>query len=440
MKPMSEHLPEGWSSKRIDDLGQLYSGATPSTHIDSYWGDEIVWVTPNDLSRLRARYIAESERRITALGLKNCSAHLLPKGSLIISSRAPIGYLAIAETDFCTNQGCKSLVFAPEQDPDFHYYNLSFRVGAIREKGEGTTFAEISKTALAAIEVPVPDDKTEQTAIADILVTVDRAIAQTEALIAKQRRIKAGLLHDLLTRGIDEHGQLRDPATHRFKQSAVGLVPEEWEVAPLEAKKRSDRPCIKTGPFGSSLKGKDWVETGVPVVTIGALGEGEFVRSELLFISESKAHSLAAYTVAPGDLLFSRVADVGRSAAVSEKEADWMMSSNLMRISLDQSKVVPTFAYLSLVHQRTRNQIRQAVNAGGRDVANTPILTSLQFGWPPYQEQIRIVRISVAQSALITHAQTYLGKLNRLKTGLMQDLLSGRVSVAGMADSEGRID
>ena len=189
-----------------------------------------------------------------------------------------------------------------------------------------------------------PPPLPEQRKIARILSTVDDLIERTEALIAKYRAIKQGLMHDLLTRGVDASGRLRPPreeAPGLYRESAVGWVPREWEVAPLRTYRDPDKPHIKTGPFGSSLKTEHWVTEGVPVITIGSLGEGEFIDAELLFITESKAATLGQYTVAHGDLVFSRVADVGRSALVGEREDGWIMSSNLMRISLDTTKIVP---------------------------------------------------------------------------------------------------
>jgi type I restriction enzyme S subunit len=277
----------------------------------------------------------------------------------------------------------------------------------------------------------------EQRRIAEVLDTADATIQQTEALIAKLKQMKAGLLHDLLTRGLDEQGQLRDPVEQpeQFKDTLLGRLPKNWDVHTFQAMKPLGRPYIKTGPFGSTLKGEHWTEEGIPVITIGALGEGEFIKSELLFISEAKARSLAAYAVEPGDLVFSRVADVGRSVVVGEAEANWIMSSNLMRISLDQSLVVPSFAHLILVYsESTRQQVRRSVNAGGREIANTAILNSLQFAWPSRDEQERIVKVVAAHNARIHAEEAYRDKLKLLKKGLMDDLLTGRVRVNALEE------
>lgn len=135
------------------------------------------------------------------------------------------------------------------------------------------------------------------------------------------------------------------------------------------------------------------------------------------------------YRVEAGDLLFSRVADVGRAIVVTENEAGWLMSSNLMRISLDLKKTVPAFVHLMLLHHRTADQTRQSVNSSGRDVANTAMLCALQFAWPSFEEQTQISNAVATQQKAAENLDLHLAKLRRLKSGLMQDLLTGEVPV-----------
>jgi type I restriction enzyme S subunit len=320
-------------------------------------------------------------------------------------------------------------------DARFVYHvtqSLSLRQKAAMQMTGSAGQQRVPSDFFERLQLPLPP-LSEQRQIARILSTVDDLIERTEALIAKYRAIKQGLLHDLLTRGVDGSGWLRPPreeAPALYKESPLGWVPREWEVAPLRVYRDSDNPHIKTGPFGSSLKTEHWVTEGVPIITIGSLGEGKFIDSELLFITEAKAATLSQYTVANGDLVFSRVADVGRSALVGEREAGWIMSSNLMRISLDTTRIVPKHLYLNLVFNPwTRQQIRQSVNAGGREVANTAILERLLFAWPSLGEQSAVATIFGSHEATVRAEQKRLDKLQHIKAGLMQDLLTGRVRV-----------
>lgn len=291
------------------------------------------------------------------------------------------------------------------------------------------SYQSIAKTPIRLAPLP------QQQRIAEILSTVDAAIEQTEALIAKTQQIKAGLMHDLLTRGVTAEGQIRPPrdeAPQLYKESPLGWIPKEWKTGHLGDRRAPNQPPIKTGPFGSSLKLEHWVEQGVPVITIGALGEGQFILYQLLHVSEQTAERLREYRLNDGDVVFSRVADVGRSAVITRAERGWVMSSNLMRITLDAARVVPAFLQAQLAHDsRVRGQIRSTVNAGGRDVANGRILSRLWFCWPKREEQERIVARFEALDGERRCTLKELEKLRQQKIGLMQDLLTGRVFVNG---------
>lgn len=281
---------------------------------------------------------------------------------------------------------------------------------------------------LSYVLPPLP----EQRRIAEILDTLDRTIENTQRIIEKLQATRQGLLHDLLTRGLDEHGQLRDPERNPelFKETELGKLPRVWEIAPMGTKALAGIPHVKTGPFGSALKGEHWTEDGIPVITIGSLGEGELVETELLYVSPETAQRLEAYRVTPGQLVFSRVADVGRSVVIDNHATGWLMSSNLMRLALDPASVNPHFFHAQLVHSETvRSQVRQAVNGGGREVANTGILNALNFTWPSLNEQNRIVAFLQAHQVRTATEQARLAKFQALKRGLMDDLLTGRVRV-----------
>jgi type I restriction enzyme S subunit len=165
-----------WKRCTLSDLGEIVGGATPSTKDESYYGGDIPWITPKDLSTFQGRYINRGERNITAKGLKNSSVRLIPPRSILFTSRAPIGYVAIAENEVCTNQGFKSIV--PNKDTDylFLYYLLVCNRDRIENMGSGTTFKEVSGSVMKQIEVDVPADKAEQQAISQILGVLDDKI------------------------------------------------------------------------------------------------------------------------------------------------------------------------------------------------------------------------------------------------------------------------
>lgn len=147
-----------WVKKKISDIGQVIGGATPSTKKKDFWDGDVPWITPKDLSGYCFRYIEKGERNITKDGYDSCSTQMMPKNTILFSSRAPIGYVAIAKNELCTNQGFKSVI--PNNDTDylFLYYLLKYQAKNIEKTvgGGGSTFSEVSTSAMKNVEVMVP--------------------------------------------------------------------------------------------------------------------------------------------------------------------------------------------------------------------------------------------------------------------------------------------
>lgn len=172
-----------WIKCRISDIGTVVGGATPSTKKpENYENGTIAWITPKDLSTFSGRYIQCGERNITEIGLKSCSTQLLPKNTVLFSSRAPIGYIAIAANEVCTNQGFKSVIPNEATDPLFLFYLLKYNKDKIEAMGSGTTFKEVSGNTMKNIIVRVPSDKEVQKNIASILGTLDDKIEENERI------------------------------------------------------------------------------------------------------------------------------------------------------------------------------------------------------------------------------------------------------------------
>ena len=166
-----------WKECTISDLGTVIGGATPSTKkSENYSGGTIAWITPKDLSDSSGRFIRRGERNITEIGLQSCSAQMMPKHTVLFSSRAPIGYVAIAENELCTNQGFKSVVPNDNTDYLFLYYLLCYHKDNIENMGSGTTFKEVSGKTMRNIPVRVPVSIDDQKKIGMILDTLDRKI------------------------------------------------------------------------------------------------------------------------------------------------------------------------------------------------------------------------------------------------------------------------
>lgn len=307
----------------------------------------------------------------------------------------------------------------------------------------GSTRYGLSNGAIANTRISFPA-LPQQQKIAAILTSIDTAIEKTEALIGKYQHIKAGLMHDLFTRGVLPNGTLRPPYTEApelYQQTPIGWIPRDWEISGLAAKARAGTSWIRTGPFGSSLKGEHWQPYGHPVITIGALGVGDFLEDELLFVNGKDAARLRDFQLKAGDVVFSRVADVGRSVVIRAAQAGWIMSSNLMRIALDESVARSDYLQMQLAGDaRLKSQIRARVNSGGRDVANTDVLSKLRFVWPDIAEQDRTIALSNQAAQRLNIESQKVAKLQRQKLGLMQDLLTGKVQVKVKSKSGESVD
>lgn len=171
-----------WIECTLDKLGEIVGGATPSTKCEDYYGGSIPWITPKDLSSFKGRYITSGERNITEKGLVSCSAQMMPKDAVLFTSRAPIGYVAIASQSVCTNQGFKSIVVNEKADPLFVYYLLKYNKDAIEAMGSGTTFKEVSGKTMRAVKVRIPLDVSYQKRIAAVLDSLDTKIENNERI------------------------------------------------------------------------------------------------------------------------------------------------------------------------------------------------------------------------------------------------------------------
>ena len=187
-----------WNIKKLGSICEIVNGGTPSTSVPEYWHGKILWCTPTDITSCKAKYICDTESKITENGLKSSSATILPKGALLLCSRATIGEVRIAGKAICTNQGFKSLVVHENISNEWLYYIVHNLKPKMLEKAIGSTFLEISKKDLSELDIIVPEFS-EQCAIAQVLSDMDSEIEQLEKKLAKYQQIKQGMMQELLT-------------------------------------------------------------------------------------------------------------------------------------------------------------------------------------------------------------------------------------------------
>ena len=155
---LKRDIPISWETKLIDDVAEIYNGATPSTINELNYEGDIVWITPKDLSDQKQKFVYKGERNISQVGYDSCSTHLLPSNTILMSSRAPIGLLAIAKTELCTNQGFKSFVPKSGNTAIYLYYYLQHHIRQVEQLGTGTTFKEVSREDILKFPILKPSD------------------------------------------------------------------------------------------------------------------------------------------------------------------------------------------------------------------------------------------------------------------------------------------
>ena len=190
--------PTGWKEAVLGDVCKVVSGSTPKTNVSKYWGGEIPWLTPNDLSKNRSKFVLGGERFITQDGFDSCSTQMVPEGAVLFTSRAPIGYVAIAGVSMCTNQGFKSAIPGDEISSEFLYWQLQNLTDDIRSRASGTTFLEISGRGFAATKIVLPS-LSEQERIVEILEEqfsrLDASLAIADVIEKKAAALRRSLLH-----------------------------------------------------------------------------------------------------------------------------------------------------------------------------------------------------------------------------------------------------
>ncbi|EGO5163563.1 restriction endonuclease subunit S, partial [Enterococcus faecalis] len=244
--------------KKIEDLGKVISGGTPSTKNERYWGGDIAWITPKDLSKHNSMFIFKGERGITEEGLKNSSAYTVPTGTVLFSSRAPIGYVAIAGKNLTTNQGFKNIVVNDENDNLFIYYLLKNNIKFIESHANGSTFKEISAKVFKNLEFDVPNLDTQRK-ISKILSTLDSKIELNNQIISNLEELASTLFKRWFVdfEFPDENGNPYKSSGGKMVDSELGEIPEGWKVTTINN--------VYDIKYGKQMPISELHDTGYPV-------------------------------------------------------------------------------------------------------------------------------------------------------------------------------
>ncbi|MEE2794061.1 MAG: restriction endonuclease subunit S [Pseudomonadota bacterium] len=432
-----------WVESPLGQIADLAIGGTPARHETRFWaidGDEgLPWVSIADL---RAGRVFETSETITRAGAMNSNVKEVPSGTILMSFKLTIGEVAIAERNLYTNE---AIVAVSPKSPDidkrflFHTLPTAAKASVAETAIKGAT---LNKKKLATIPIRHHPNVNAQAKVASVLDAIDSQIEATEALIAKQERLRAGLMRDLFTRGVDENDELRparDEAPQLYHETELGWLPKGWA-----AKSVSDCvDSISDGPFGSNLKSEHYVtEPGVRVIRLQNIQTGFFDATDQAFVSDDHARYLARFEVRPNDVLIASLGDdrfeAGRACLYPDGLGPAINKADCFRARAAQDVVSPYFLMCALNSEHARKGKLRLVQGVTRQRINTGNYRALVLPIPDPRsnEQSQIVRLLQKAEVAQNEALDALLELRRLKSGLMQDLLTGMVSVEPLLEKE----
>jgi len=436
---MSENvkLPDGWKRVRLGEvIERIGDGGTPPRSDKTNFDGDIPWVVIEDIKKR----IYDTKEKLTKKGLKYSNAKIWRKGSIILSFGATIGVVGIAEVDLATKQGIAGMELKNDEVFNlFLYFVLTTKKNELLRLANQTTILEVRPNVfvnkLSFLLPPLP----EQRKIAEILETIDNAIEKTDAIIEKYKRIKQGLMQDLLTKGVVNEGEgeserwrLRDENIDKFKDSPLGRIPEEWEVV------RLGDMVVKSlgGDWGKENKeNNQYIEAFVLRGTdLPKAQGGDFSNVQVRYLKEN---SFKNRKLIKGDILIelsggSDDQPVGRIYIHLYDHVERVCFSNFVRkLVVDQNRVIPKYFYWYwlYLYNLGRTAIYERRTTGIRNFKYKDFLDNEKIPLPLIPEQERIATILSQIDEVIEKEQAYKEKLERIKKGLMEDLLTGKVRV-----------
>lgn len=420
-------IPVEWDVKMIQEIGEVVSGGTPKTKEDSYWDGNISWITPKDLSSFTERYIEVGERSITELGLKNSSAKLLPKGTVLFSSRAPIGYLAIARKELCTNQGFKNIVCDKKYSSnEFLFYMLKAKKNKIESIAGGSTFKEVSGKVVKEFKIPIPP-LNEQKAIAHILSTLDDKIEVNNQINKTLENMAQAIFKQWFVdfEFPNEDGEPYKSSGGEMVESELGLIPKGWGVGEI-----SD---VVEFLGGFSFMSKDYLETGkYKVITIKNVLDGKFDSSSVKYLDIIPEKVKDVQKLEKGDILMSLTGNVARVCIVSEN--DCLLNQRVAKIQ-EKSRFSRGYIYV-LFRSQLVKEILLAIAKGTAQLNLSPVEAQKMKIIIPCDKVID--KISVIYDSLfnlLLQSTDEIKLLEKFRDSLLPKLMSGEIRVP--MDEEG---
>ena len=427
---MSE-VPEGWKRVKLGDVGEIRRGASPRPKGDPrYFGGTIPWIKISDLSRFKEGiYLTKTEDTVTEEG-KRRSVYL-PDGSLIVSNSGTVGEPAIIFTGKggCIHDGF--ITIKPRETSEvFLYYLFEWKKQEFQVMAQANTQGNMNTRLWAEVEINLPP-LPEQRKIAEVLSKVDSLIEKTEKIIEKYERIKRGLAQDLLTRGIDENGRIRSEETHEFKDSPIGRIPKEWKVVRL-----GQVSFLKARIGWQGLRAGEYLEKGDYYLVTGInFKDGKIDWDSCVYVSKRRYDMDPNIQLKVGDVLVTKDGTIGKVAYVEYLPKPATLGTGVFVLRPINGSYDPLYMYhilTSFIFERFMENLK-----AGSTITHLyqKDFVLFEFPLPPLPEQRRIAQVLSQVDNILNKERKELEKLKRIKRGLMNNLLSGKIRVTPLLEA-----
>lgn len=339
---------------------------------------------------------------------------LAEKNDILLSVRAPVGSTNLSPGVVCIGRGLTAV--RPNDNLNLKYLLYFFRhfEKLIQQKGKGTTFTAITQDVLKNIEIPLPPLSEQERIVArieELFSAIDKGV---ETLHTLQRQL-AVYRQAVLKEAFDGNLILAWRKPHSSKK---------WRMMAIEEFLPTENKGMNTGPFGSMLKKSEHQKSGVPVLGIENIGNGIFLDGNKIFVTPQKAIELNSFRVKQGDVIISRSGTVGKLCTVPPHMNNALLSSNLMKISLNESIILPEFfVYLFQSKGVVIDQVKELCRGSTREYLNQKILKSIQFPIPSIEEQVEIISMLESRLSLCDKIEQIVDQSLRQAEALRQSIL-----------------
>ncbi len=431
------NFPQGWEVKTLGEVGKVVSGGTPSTSNKDNFDGEIAWITPADLSGYKEKYISKGKRNLSEQGLKNSSARLLPPNSILFSSRAPIGYVAIASNTLCTNQGFKNLIPNDDVSSEYIYYFLLYSKRLAESVASGTTFKEISATNFSKLPIPLPPLETQKAIVEKLenaFAHIDEAVRHLKSVQTNIPRLKSSLLHCAFS------GKLTESQNSSHKvQTLKSVVGVEGETLPFEP----PHPLIKTeipqgweiktlgevfkvigGGTPSTANPKFW-SGNIAWITSANIENENFTIIPKKFINQSAIQASATNLVPKNTIIVVTRVGLGK-VGITDVETCFSQDSQALLPLIDLNVKFMAFQIRNKAQNFIVSSRGTTINGITKDT-----LKKVALKIPPLATQNQIVQILESKFAHLEKLEQFvnasLENLQKLKSSLLNQAFKGEL-------------